>query len=156
MAKSKKKIASKSKSKISKSISKSKTGRSKVSGSVAKKAKSNKTGSKVNKLAKTTSAAVKLVAKITPLEDRLLIALDLPEETTAGGIFIPFSGGEKPGRGQVVAKGCGKRNKKGTLKPLDVGVGDKVLFGEYSGTKVQIDGAEFLILREDEVLGIVT
>jgi len=93
-------------------------------------------------------------ASMTPLDDRLLITVEAQPETTAGGIIIPGTVSERPSRGTVVAAGRGRRGKKGKLRPLDVEVGDTVLFTEYAGTK--IDGQELLILREEEVLGIVT
>ncbi|NJL24429.1 MAG: co-chaperone GroES, partial [Calothrix sp. SM1_5_4] len=77
-------------------------------------------------------------------------------DRTPGGIFIPDMAAERPIRGRVVAKGPGHRNKKGHLRPLDVGVGDTVLFPQYGGTKVTFEGEEYLILREDDLLGIVT
>jgi chaperonin GroES len=108
--------------------------------------------------AKTKAAPVKNLssALITPLEDRVIVQVDLAEEKTAGGLYIPTSASERPNRGQVVAAGPGRRNKKGKLRPLDVKTGDCVLFPQYAGTKINVGKDEFLILREDEVLGIVT
>jgi len=93
--------------------------------------------------------------RMTPLEDRVIVRVDAADEKTAGGIFIPNSATERPNRGEVIAAGPGRRNKKGQLRPLDVNVGDSVLFPQYCGTKIAVDDQEFLILREDEVLGIV-
>lgn len=107
--------------------------------------------------AKAISSAKKFNSKsMTPLDDRLLVTVEAPAETTAGGIIIPGTMSSRPSRGTVVASGRGRRGKKGNLRPLDVEVGDKVLFGEYAGMKIEIDGQELLILREEEVLGIVT
>ena len=102
------------------------------------------------------SSSVSLTAVITPLEDRVIIAVSAPEEVTAGGLIIPGSATENPNRGRVVAAGPGRRSKKGRLRPLDVAVGDEVLFAQYSGTKIVVGSADYLILREDDVLGIVT
>lgn len=94
---------------------------------------------------------------ITPLEDRLLVASEGESEITPGGIYIPATAaGQRPHRGEVLAVGPGRRNKKGQLRPLDVNAGDMVLFNEFAGTKVAIDGKEYLILREEDVLGIAT
>ncbi|MBX3022599.1 MAG: co-chaperone GroES [Bdellovibrionales bacterium] len=91
---------------------------------------------------------------LTPLEDRILIDVEAAEEQTAGGIIIPGSVTERPTRGRVLAKGRGKRLKKGTLRPLDVNVGDFVLFPRYAGTEISLGGKDLLILREEDVLGI--
>ncbi len=93
---------------------------------------------------------------LTPLDDRILVAIDGAASMTAGGLYIPDSAADRPSRGQVLAKGRGRRNKKGQIRPLDVQVGDKVLYAAFSGTKITVGGDELLILREDEVLGIVT
>jgi len=81
--------------------------------------------------------------------------LDNDAEKTAGGLFIPDSAKEKPQEGEVVAAGQGKRNDEGKLIPLDVKVGDRILFGKYSGSDIKMDGNEYLIMREDEVLGVI-
>jgi chaperonin GroES len=93
---------------------------------------------------------------IRPLYDRIVVKR-LDEETakTSGGLFIPDSAKEKPQQGEVVAVGQGKRNDDGKLIPLDVKVGDRILFGKYSGSDIKSDGDEYLIMREDEVLGVV-
>ena len=90
-----------------------------------------------------------------PLGDRILIKRIKEEEKTKGGIIIPDSAKEKPQEGKVVAVGKGKSNDEGKVFPLDVKAGDRVLFGKYSGTEIKIDGEELLIMREEEVLGIV-
>jgi len=92
---------------------------------------------------------------VRPLHDRLLVRRIEEKETVTGGIIIPDTAKEKPQEGQVLAVGNGKILENGTKLPLDVKVGDKILFGKYSGTDIKIDGEEVLILREDEVLAIV-
>ena len=92
---------------------------------------------------------------IRPLQDRILVKRVQEEEKTKGGIIIPDSAKEKPVEGQVVAVGNGKLLEDGTLRALDVKAGDRILFGKYSGTEVKIDGEEHLILREDEILGVI-
>ena len=91
----------------------------------------------------------------TPLHDRILVRRLEEGETVRGGIIIPDSAKEKPQEGEVIAVGKGKSNDKGETFPLDVKAGDKILFGKYSGTEIKIDGEEFLIMREEEVLGII-
>jgi chaperonin GroES len=91
----------------------------------------------------------------TPLHDRVLIRRVEEGETIRGGIIIPDSAKEKPQEGVVVSVGKGKSNDEGKVFPLDVKAGDHVLFGKYSGTEIKIDGEEFLIMREEELLGIV-
>jgi chaperonin GroES len=92
---------------------------------------------------------------IRPLQDRVLVKRVKEEEKTKGGIIIPDTAKEKPIEGKVVAAGNGKVLENGSVRPLDVKKGDTVLFGKYSGTEVKIDGEEHLILREDDILGIV-
>jgi chaperonin GroES len=92
---------------------------------------------------------------VRPLNDRLLIRRIEEKETVKGGIIIPDTAKEKPQEGEVIAVGNGKILENGTKVPMDVKAGDKVLFGKYSGTDIKIDGQEYLILREDEVLAIV-
>ena len=92
---------------------------------------------------------------VRPLHDRLLVRRIEEKETVKGGIIIPDTAKEKPQEGQVLAVGNGKILENGTKLPLDVKVGDKILFGKYSGTDIKIDGEEVLILREDEVLAII-
>ncbi len=94
--------------------------------------------------------------KIRPLYDRVVVKrLEEEEEKTSGGIYIPDSAKEKPQKGEVLAVGQGKRLDDGKLVPLDVKVGDKVLFGKYAGNEVKIEGEECLIMREDEILGVL-
>src|SRR5579862_9240560 len=91
----------------------------------------------------------------TPLHDRILVRRAEEDDSVHGGIIIPDSAKEKPQEGKVIAVGKGKSNDEGKVFPLDVKAGDTVLFGKYSGTEIKIDGEEFLIMREEEVLGIV-
>jgi len=93
--------------------------------------------------------------KVRPLHDRLLVRRVEEKETVRGGIIIPDSAKEKPMEGEVIAAGNGKVLDNGTKVALDVKAGDKILFGKYSGTDIKIDGEEFLILREDEVLAVI-
>ena len=93
--------------------------------------------------------------KLRPLYDRLVIKRVEEQETVKGGIIIPDSAKEKPQEGQVMAVGNGKRLENGTLVALDVKVGDRILFGKYSGSEIKLDGEEFIIMREDEVLGVL-
>jgi len=93
--------------------------------------------------------------QLRPLYDRILVKRIEEEETVQGGIIIPDTAKEKPQQGEVVAVGKGKRLEDGKIIPLEVKVGDRVLFGKYAGNEVKIDGQEYLILREDEVLGIL-
>jgi len=93
--------------------------------------------------------------KIRPLQDRVIVKRLEEEEKTKGGIIIPDSAKEKPQEGKVIAVGKGKATEDGKVIPLDVKVGDKILFGKYSGTEVKIDGEEHLIMREEDILGII-
>jgi chaperonin GroES len=93
--------------------------------------------------------------KIRPLQDRILVKRLEGEEKTKGGIIIPDTAKEKPQEGKVVAVGKGKTNEDGKLLPLDVKKGDKILFSKYAGTEVQIEGDEHIIIREDDVLGVI-
>jgi chaperonin GroES len=92
---------------------------------------------------------------IRPLHDRVIVQRLDSEETTKGGIIIPDSAKEKPLEGKVIAAGPGKKDEKGKPVALDVKKGDKVLFGKYSGTEIKIDGEEMVILREEDILGII-
>jgi chaperonin GroES len=94
--------------------------------------------------------------KIRPLYDRIVIKRIEEKETVKGGIIIPDTAKEKPQEGEVVAIGQGKRLEDGKLIPLDVKVGDRILFGKYSGSEIKLDGEELLIIREDEVLGVIS
>ena len=92
---------------------------------------------------------------VKPLRDRVLVKRLEEEEQKIGGIIIPDTAKEKPQQGKVVAVGAGKIDDKGKRQPLDVKDGDKILFGKYSGQEIKLDGEEFLIMREDEVLGVI-
>ena len=92
--------------------------------------------------------------KIRPLHDRLIVRRMEEERTSAGGIVIPDTATEKPIRGEVVAIGNGKLLESGELRPLDVRVGDQILFGKYSGTEVKVAGDELLVMREDDVMAV--
>ena len=96
-----------------------------------------------------------MAAKLTPLHDRILVRRVEESETTRGGIIIPDSAKDKPQEGEVIAVGKGKSNDEGKVFPLAVKVGDRILFGKYSGNEIKIDGEEFLIMREEDVLGIL-
>ena len=93
--------------------------------------------------------------KIRPLHDRVLVKRIDAEEKTAGGIIIPDTAKEKPMQGEVIAVGSGVRGEDGKLVALDVKAGDRILFGKWSGTEVKIDGAELLIMKESDILGIL-
>jgi chaperonin GroES len=93
--------------------------------------------------------------KIRPLGDRVLIKRVAEEEKTKGGIIIPDTAKEKPQEGKVIAVGKGKTNEEGKVTPLDVKAGDRILFGKYSGTEIKLNGEEHLILREEDILGII-
>jgi chaperonin GroES len=93
--------------------------------------------------------------KIRPLGDRVLIKRVAEEEKTKGGIIIPDTAKEKPQEGKVIAVGKGKANEDGKITPLDVKAGDRILFGKYSGTEIKLNGEEHLILREEDILGII-
>ena len=93
--------------------------------------------------------------KIRPLQDRVIVKRIAEEEKSKGGIIIPDTAKEKPQEGKVVAVGKGKVAEDGTLRPLDVKAGDRILFGKYSGSEIKIDGEEHLILREDDILGVL-
>ncbi len=92
---------------------------------------------------------------IRPLHDRVIVKRLEEERTSAGGIVIPETAAEKPMKGQVIAAGPGKLSDEGRLRPLDVKAGDKVLFGKYSGTEVKVDGQDLVVMREDDIMGII-
>jgi chaperonin GroES len=96
-----------------------------------------------------------MAVTIRPLYDRVIVKRVAEAEQVRGGIIIPDTAKEKPQEGEVIAVGSGKLRDDGSRTPLDVKVGDRVLFGKYSGSEVKIDGEEFLIMREDEILGII-
>jgi chaperonin GroES len=93
--------------------------------------------------------------KIRPLQDRVIVRRLEEEEKTKGGIIIPDTAKEKPQEGKVIAVGKGKVTEEGKLIPLDVKAGDKILFGKYSGTEIKIEGEEHLIMREEDILGVI-
>ncbi len=90
-----------------------------------------------------------------PLHDRVLVRRIEAEEKTAGGIIIPDSAKEKPSEGEIVSAGSGARSEDGKITPLDVKVGDRVLFGKWSGTEVKVDGEDLLIMKEGDILGVI-
>ena len=92
---------------------------------------------------------------IRPLHDRVIVKRMEEERTTAGGIVIPDTAAEKPIRGEIMAAGKGKILESGDVRPLDVKVGDKVLFGKYSGTEVKVDGKDLLVMREEDIMGVL-
>ena len=93
--------------------------------------------------------------KIRPLHDRVIVKRLEEERKTASGIVIPDTAAEKPDQGEVLAVGPGKKNEDGKLVPVDVKVGDKVLFGKYSGTTVRVEGDEILVMREEDIMAVV-
>lgn len=93
--------------------------------------------------------------QIRPLHDRVIVKRRAVETTTASGIVLPDSAGEKPDQGEVLAVGPGKRDNDGKLIPMQVKVGDRVLFGKYSGQSVKVDGEELLVMREDDIMGVL-
>ena len=97
-----------------------------------------------------------MATKMTPLHDRILVKRVDEQESVRGGIIIPDSAKEKPQEGEVIAVGKGKSNDEGKVFPLDVKAGDRILFGKYSGTEIKIDGEDFIIMREEEVLGVLS
>jgi chaperonin GroES len=94
--------------------------------------------------------------KFMPLQDRVLVRRLEQEEKTKGGIIIPDTAKEKPMEGEVIAVGPGARGEDGKIQPLDVKAGDRILFGKWSGTEIKIDGEDLLIMKESDVLGIIT
>ncbi len=92
---------------------------------------------------------------IRPLHDRVIVKRMEEERTSAGGIVIPDSATEKPIRGEITAVGNGKVNENGDVRPLDVKVGDQVLFGKYSGTEVKVEGEDLLVMREDDIMAVI-
>jgi len=93
--------------------------------------------------------------KFKPLHDRVLVERVEQDEKSAGGIIIPDTAQEKPMEGEIVAVGSGARSKDGTVHPLDVKVGDRILFGKYSGTEVKMDGEELMIMPESDIMGVI-
>jgi len=93
--------------------------------------------------------------KLRPLQDRILVKRIEEEEKTAGGIFIPDTAKEKPQMGQIISVGNGKKTEDGKVIPVDLKAGDNVLFGRYAGTEVKVEGNDYLIMREDDILGVI-
>ena len=93
--------------------------------------------------------------QVRPLHDRVLVKRFTEEEKSKGGIFIPDTAKEKPIQGEVIAVGQGRVNEEGKLRPLDVKKGDRILFGKYAGTEIKIDGDEYLMMREEDILGVL-
>ncbi|MCB0407198.1 MAG: co-chaperone GroES [Bdellovibrionales bacterium] len=125
---------------------------------IPKKGKASISVKSVKKLSQKT--ATKVIVDIeglfTPLDDRLIVRFEAPSETTAGGIIIPSSvSGDRPDRGEVIAVGRGHRDNKGRIKPMDVQMGDQVLFSTYAGQKITMASADVYILRESDILGII-
>ncbi len=94
--------------------------------------------------------------KVRPLHDRVIVKRLEEDEKTAGGIIIPDSAKESPAEGEIVAVGPGKKDEAGKVWPMDVKKGDKVIFSKYGGTEIKVDGNEFLIMTEDDILGVIT
>jgi chaperonin GroES len=92
---------------------------------------------------------------LRPLQDRIIVKRLEEESMTAGGLYIPDTAKEKPQKGEIIAVGKGKITEDGKVIPVDLKVGDKVLFGKYAGTEIKIDGADYLIMREDDILGVI-
>ena len=97
-----------------------------------------------------------LIMKFTPLHDKVLVKRTEEEEKSAGGIVLPGSATEKPSQGEVIAVGPGKKSENGDVSPVGVAVGDTVIFGQYGGNEIKIDGEEYLILSESDIFGVVS
>lgn len=93
--------------------------------------------------------------KIRPLQDRVIVKRLEEEQKTAGGIIIPDTAKEKPQKGEIIAVGPGKKNEDGKVQPLDIKKGNKVLFSKYAGTEIKVEGEELLIMREDDIMGVI-
>jgi len=93
--------------------------------------------------------------KIRPLQDRVIVKRLEEEQKTAGGIIIPDTAKEKPQKGEIIAVGPGKRNEDGKVQALDIKKGNKVLFSKYAGTEIKVEGEELLIMREDDIMGVI-
>ncbi len=101
------------------------------------------------------SRPLQKMQKIRPLHDRVVVRRLEEERTTLGGIVIPETAAEKPSKGEIIAVGNGKILENGTVRPLDVKVGDQVLFGKYSGTEIKLDGQEVVVMREDDIMAVL-
>jgi chaperonin GroES len=115
----------------------------------------NADGNPVRHKIETRRGTAMATTSFTPLHDRILVQRIEEGESKVGGIIIPDSAKEKPQQGKVISVGKGKSNDEGKVFPLDVKAGDNILFGKYSGTEIKLDGEEFLIMREEEVLGVL-
>lgn len=168
MAKAKKKVSSIKKTKVKAPAKKKVQVKAQKKTTLKKASKVSSKSSKAKKAVVKKAAAKKTTAKkttelksfqnnLTPLDDRLLVSVKGVERKTAGGLIIPDTVADQSGnlQGLVRASGRGHLSKKGRLRAMDVHIGDQVLFSEYSGTKVELDGEEYLILRESDVLGIL-
>jgi len=93
--------------------------------------------------------------QVRPLHDRVLVKRQMEEEKSKGGIYIPDTAKEKPAQGEIIAVGTGRVTEDGKVRPLEVKKGDKVLFGKYSGTEIKIEGEEYLMMREEDILGVI-
>src|ERR1700741_5139067 len=109
----------------------------------------------VNRITQRLKGVPRMATKLTPLHDRIVVRRIEEGETTRGGIIIPDSAKDKPQEGEVISVGKGKSNDEGKVFPLAVKEGDRVLFGKYAGTEIKLDGEDFIIMREEEVLGIL-
>jgi chaperonin GroES len=107
------------------------------------------------RIPRTPGGAVMAKAKFRPLHDRVVVKRTDAEEKTKGGIIIPDNAKEKPSQGEVVAVGPGGRDEAGKLIPIDIKVGDKVLFGKWSGTEIKLDGEDVLIMKESDIMGVL-
>jgi chaperonin GroES len=107
------------------------------------------------RIPRTAGGAVMAKAKFRPLHDRVVVKRTDAEEKTKGGIIIPDNAKEKPSQGEVVAVGPGGRDEAGKLIPIDIKVGDKVLFGKWSGTEIKLDGEDVLIMKESDIMGVL-
>ncbi|WP_306535240.1 co-chaperone GroES [Geobacter sp.] len=106
-------------------------------------------------MAAKTAAKAAAKSKLIPLADRIVITPLKQDEVTASGLVIPDTAKEKPQRGEIVAVGNGKKTEDGKVIPIDLKVGDKVLFGKYAGTDIKVEGQDYLIMREDDILGVI-
>ena len=122
---------------------------------ITRKQDKNRPRSPVSRRRPTPGPAMSAGEPVRPLHDRLLVRLIEESEQQVGGIIIPDTAKEKPQQGQVVAVGKGKVTDDGGIQPLDVKAGDNVLIGKYSGTEIKLDGEDYMIMREDEILGVI-
>lgn len=154
-----KKLKVKSPSKVTKLKSKAKTAKPKAAAKKTASKASPKPAGKVIDLheARQSRAAAKIdwSQYLTPIDDRVLVEVPKPVEKTAGGLFIPDMAKERSNNGKVVAVGPGKRDKKGRRKPLDVRVGEKIMYVDYAGSKLELEGRNLLLINESDILGVL-